>query len=69
MKNLSVKELVYVVGFLFGMGVTWGVFTTKLNAQGEAIKDLKPTNERLAVLETKMDLAVETLKRIERKLP
>lgn len=69
MKALSIKEVVYVIGFLFGMGVTWGVFTTKLNAQGESIKELKPTNERLAVLETKTGLILESLGRLEKRLP
>lgn len=66
-KNISPKDLIYIVGMLIGFGITWGATTTKLHAQGEAIKEFKPAYIRLAVLEAKMDLALIYLERLEKR--
>lgn len=64
MKHLpNLKELVYIAGLLVGFGIAWGSLNSKVNAQEESIKELKPTNERLAKLETKVDFVIRLLQR------
>jgi len=62
MKIPSLKELIYVVSTLISMGIVWGSLKTKVDAQEIAIKELKPANERLAVVETKIDLLLRHFK-------
>lgn len=57
----STKDILTLVGFLFGLGVVWGTLSAKVNAQDEVVKTVPAVITRVAVVETKLDYLIGLL--------
>lgn len=55
------KDLLTLVGFLFGLGVVWGTLSAQVNAQEEVVKTVPAAIVRIAVVETKIDYLIGLL--------
>ena len=54
----NTKEIIYMIGVLFGLGVTWGTLSARVNAQSEAIKPIPDLVIKQAVIDTKLDYLI-----------
>lgn len=52
------KEILYIAGFLVGLGVTWGTLSSKVNAQGKALEPVPGLVVRQAVVDAKLDYLI-----------
>ena len=57
----TTKDLVYLFSVLFGLGVTWGTLTSRVNAQEKLIEPIPGLITKQAVMDTKLDYLIGLL--------